>query len=89
MSDVAGVNDECRLLRQAVHPIDAASEHCAHIRIRLFIETNVRVTDLHEQRLAFGHARLSVIRGHGADRARVRRDITVPIGGLVMTAISR
>ena len=52
MRDVAGVDDERRLLGQAVDDVDRAVERSGHIGIRLLVEADVAIADLHEERPA-------------------------------------
>ena len=52
MSDVAGVKDQRRLLRQRVDQIDGPIQRAGYVRVGILGEADVRVTQLYEQRPA-------------------------------------
>src|SRR5215471_18117692 len=60
MGDVSRVDDERRLLGKAVDDVDRAVERCGHIGIRLLVEADVGIADLHEERLTEACGALAV-----------------------------
>jgi hypothetical protein len=65
MRDVAGVNDQRRLRRHAVDVVDCLGQRAIDVRIRFLVEADMRVADLHEQRLAQIGGSVFVGGGHG------------------------
>src|ERR1022692_2772275 len=65
MGDIARMDDERGLLGHPVHDIDGLGEGPIHVGIRLLVEPDMGVADLHEQRLAQPCDAWLVIRGPG------------------------
>jgi hypothetical protein len=47
MGDIARVDDQCGLLGHPIHDIDGLGQGAGDVRIRLLVETDMRVADLH------------------------------------------
>jgi hypothetical protein len=78
VGDVAGVDDQRRLLRQRVEEVDAPVERCADVGVGLLVEADVRVADLYEERLAERAGAFGVGGGlrecHGGEHAAGERE---------------
>ena len=48
VGDIAGMNNECRLLNHAVHNIDSLRQGRIDVGIRVLVETDMGVADLNE-----------------------------------------